>query len=286
MHRNDHPSAPGGMHTDGDPQRGIAPTTVTAALMNALQEELANFIESRGITLDKNDNTQLKMAILDAVTTTVTSGDFVTHSEFELHTQGGDPHQQYALESMLGDAAGMDVGTTGGTVASGDHAHAQYELKSNLKGAAYKDVGMEAGKVAPGVHTHAEMQPALTAYCPAANATFGVNQQLAIFSIKAETSERPARISLPVFSLDCESDGTEPGFRCYVRVNHVDYISNLVWVPNDRYGNGLAYTWTPMVTFTVPANTPSLTIEVRLEHINGMTNPRYASGYAWLEIAG
>ena len=78
-----------------------------------------------------------------------------THSEFEAHTQGGDPHQQYALDSMLGDAAHMDVGTTGGTVASGDHLHAQYELKTNLKQAAYKDVGSGADQVAAGNHAHA-----------------------------------------------------------------------------------------------------------------------------------
>ena len=155
MHRNDHPSAPGGIHTEGDPSRGIAPTTVTAAIMNALQEEIAHFIESRVIVLDKNDNTQLTQALLDAITTTVVGGDFVTHPEFEAHTQGGDPHQQYALDSMLGDAAHMDVGTTGGTVASGDHLHAQYELKTNLKQAAYRDVGSGADQVAAGNHAHA-----------------------------------------------------------------------------------------------------------------------------------
>lgn len=161
MHRNDHPSAPGGRHTDGDPQRGIAPTTVIASLMNALQEELANFIESRGIVLDKNDNTQLTMAILDAIGTTVANGDFVTHTEFALHTQGADPHQQYALESMLGDAAHMDLGTTGGTVAAGDHNHPQYELKTNLKAAAYKDVGTLGDQVAAGNHSHTEFSSSI-----------------------------------------------------------------------------------------------------------------------------
>lgn len=161
MHRNSHPSAPGGHHTDGDPARGIAPTVVPAATMEALQEELANFIESRGIVLNKQDNTQLKQAILDAIGKTVQQGDFVTHTEFQLHTQGGDPHQQYALESMLGEAARMNTGTTGGTVAVGDHAHAQYELKSNLKQAAYRDVGAGADQVAAGNHTHSEASNAI-----------------------------------------------------------------------------------------------------------------------------
>lgn len=182
MHRNDHPSAPGGLHTDGDPQRGIAPTTVIASLMNALQEELANFIESRGITLDKNDNTQLTMAILEAIGTTVASGDFVTHTEFALHTQGADPHQQYALESLLGDAAYMDLGTSGGSVAAGDHAHADYELKTNLKAAAYKDVGTGGDQVAAGNHSHTGFftrQPLWNG--SSSNATFARNGANLIF---------------------------------------------------------------------------------------------------------
>ncbi|MGN5220521.1 hypothetical protein [Aeromonas veronii] len=162
MHRNAHPTAPAGHHTDGDPLRGVPPTVVPAATMEALQEELANFIESRGIKLKKDDNTQLKQAILDAISRGIQQGDFVTKSEFQLHTQGGDPHQQYALESMLGEAAKMNVGSTGGTVASGDHAHAQYELKTSLKQAAYRDVGAGAGQVAAGNHTHQEMGNAIT----------------------------------------------------------------------------------------------------------------------------
>lgn len=158
MHRNSHPSAPGGHHSDGDPSRGIPPTVVPAATMEALQEELAHFIESRGITLNKNDNTQLKQAILDAIGKGVAQGDFVTRSEFRGHTEGADPHQQYALESMLGEAARMNTGTTGGTVAKGNHSHAQFaqfELKTNLKQAAYRDVGTGADQVAAGNHGHA-----------------------------------------------------------------------------------------------------------------------------------
>lgn len=154
MHRNAHPTAPGGHHNDGDPSRGIAPTIVPAATMEALQEELCNFIESRGITLNKADNTQLKQAILDAIGKTVAQGDFVTHSEFRLHTEGGDPHQQYALESMLGDAATKDVGTAAHQVAAGNHEHSQYERKDNLKQGAYRDVGTGANQLAAGNHSH------------------------------------------------------------------------------------------------------------------------------------
>lgn len=184
MHRNSHPSAPGGHHSDGDPSRGIPPTVVPAATMEALQEELAHFIESRGITLNKNDNTQLKQAILDAIGKGVAQGDFVTRSEFRGHTEGADPHQQYALESMLGEAARMNTGTTGGTVAKGDHSHAQFaqfELKTNLKQAAYRDVGTGAGQVAAGNHTHPE----------ATNAILGIRFSASYFRQIPEGNQTP-----------------------------------------------------------------------------------------------
>ncbi|MGL4756668.1 MAG: hypothetical protein ACRCXB_30310 [Aeromonadaceae bacterium] len=161
MHRNAHPTAPGGHHHDGDAARGIAPTVVPAATMEALQEELCNFIESRGIVLNKADNTQLKQAILDAIGKTVGQGDFVTHTEFKLHTEGGDPHQQYALESMLGDAATKDVGTAAHQVAAGNHEHSQYERKDNLKQGAYRDVGTGSNQLAAGDHSHQEFTGAI-----------------------------------------------------------------------------------------------------------------------------
>jgi hypothetical protein len=40
------------------------------------------------------------------------------------HVGQADPHTQYALESALGGAATLNVGTTAGTVAAGDHLHA------------------------------------------------------------------------------------------------------------------------------------------------------------------
>ncbi|KHA57119.1 hypothetical protein NM74_07795 [Aeromonas hydrophila] len=284
MHRNDHPSAPGGLHTDGDPSRGIAPTTVTAALMNALQEELANFIESRGIALDKGDNTQLTQAIASAITTTVISGDFVTRPEFRVHTDAADPHQQYALESMLGDAARMDIGTTGGSVAAGNHEHSQYELKTNLKQAAYRDVGTGADQVAAGNHTHGELGSSYVPYIAGKALSFGTNYTMAQITIPASGAARAARVTLPVFSADTDGEGGEPGLTCYIRINGADNVSNLIWVKNDRYGNGLLYSWTPMLTFLVPAGVTKLTIEVRVDLFGTMKNPRHDSGYVWVDL--
>jgi hypothetical protein len=60
------PAAPGvnpnGYFTGGDPDLGVPATVVTADWANAVQEELAYFIEQAGLSLDKADPTQLKQA--------------------------------------------------------------------------------------------------------------------------------------------------------------------------------------------------------------------------------
>lgn len=53
------------------------------------------------------------------------AGDGVTYAtlaQLAEHTAAADPHPQYALESALGDAAALDVGTTTSTVAAGNDA--------------------------------------------------------------------------------------------------------------------------------------------------------------------
>ena len=47
----------------GDPSSNTLPTSGTAAWFNGIQEELANYIESQGIALEKADNSQLSQAI-------------------------------------------------------------------------------------------------------------------------------------------------------------------------------------------------------------------------------
>ncbi len=68
MHRIDGPGHLNNLWTDGNPATGVVPTEFTAAHANALQEEIATFIESQGIALNKADNTQLAAAIATAVT--------------------------------------------------------------------------------------------------------------------------------------------------------------------------------------------------------------------------
>lgn len=51
--------------TNGNATTGVKPTVVTHTWLNGVQEELCNFIESRGIVLDENDNTLLTKALLN-----------------------------------------------------------------------------------------------------------------------------------------------------------------------------------------------------------------------------
>lgn len=63
MHRIDTPEAVGGLFSDGNPGTGMPGTNVDADFMNAVQEEIASFIEAEGITLVKGTNTQLRAAV-------------------------------------------------------------------------------------------------------------------------------------------------------------------------------------------------------------------------------
>lgn len=51
--------------TEGDPQLGVPATVVSADWLNAVQEELAGFVEYNGLVLSKLDSTQLKNAMLE-----------------------------------------------------------------------------------------------------------------------------------------------------------------------------------------------------------------------------
>ncbi|WGL57914.1 hypothetical protein [Kluyvera intermedia] len=52
-----------GKYTDGSVAGGIAATRLRAAAFNAIQEELANIVESAGMSLDPNDTTQVLAAL-------------------------------------------------------------------------------------------------------------------------------------------------------------------------------------------------------------------------------
>ncbi len=80
MDRIDTPGSVGGFFRFGNPFAlpPILSTIVGAAWLNGIQEELATYIESEGITLDKLDNTQLRASITASILALVQSGGGIT----------------------------------------------------------------------------------------------------------------------------------------------------------------------------------------------------------------
>jgi len=65
MHRIDGDGAtPENLFTEGNPAGGVEATVVTAKWANAVQEELCNVIEGEGLTLDDQDDAQLRAVML------------------------------------------------------------------------------------------------------------------------------------------------------------------------------------------------------------------------------
>lgn len=70
MQRSLHATAnPDGTFTEGNPSTSTPATILTADVANAMMQELANYIESRAITLNPADSTQLTAAIQDHIGT-------------------------------------------------------------------------------------------------------------------------------------------------------------------------------------------------------------------------
>lgn len=51
--------------TEGDPSLGVPATVVSADWLNSVQEEIAQFVEYTGITLDKLNDNQLQAALIE-----------------------------------------------------------------------------------------------------------------------------------------------------------------------------------------------------------------------------
>ncbi|WP_392441007.1 hypothetical protein [Edwardsiella piscicida] len=132
----------GGQYTDGNVAGGIAATRLRAAAFNAIQEELANIVESAGITLSPDDSNQVLTALkkhFQASDATLTALAGLATSENKIPYFIGADRAALADFSKvgrdiagagtvndvlqylgLGDAAKRNVGTTSGTVAAGD----------------------------------------------------------------------------------------------------------------------------------------------------------------------
>jgi hypothetical protein len=88
MKRIDSEGALDNLFTEGDPIQGKPPTVVSADWLNHIQEEIARFIESRGIVLDGSRQDQLTQAILDAIQTELVP----TENQIQAHIEDRSIH--------------------------------------------------------------------------------------------------------------------------------------------------------------------------------------------------
>lgn len=122
MHRIDGAGATGeNQFTEGDPTQAVPATTVTAAWLNALQEEIAGAIEDAELELDKEDNTQLLAAIAVIAGRSASSTGDVKLSFAPTASEGW----------IVADDGSIGSGGSAATTLASDDAEALYKLLWN-----------------------------------------------------------------------------------------------------------------------------------------------------------
>jgi len=98
--------------TGGNPQTGLLPTALDADYFDTLQEELAGVIESAGLTLNKNTNSQLTAAIK----TLVGSGRLLN---IQIFVNNGQYTPTPGTKKIIVEAISGGGGSRSGSTASG-----------------------------------------------------------------------------------------------------------------------------------------------------------------------
>jgi len=129
--------SPDGRFAAGDPTIRKPGTLVTSTWMNALQDEICNVIEQAGLTLDDNDQTQLRAAIGNMI-----NGAITTHKHVIADVTG----LQTALNSKLNTSGGTLTGSllinASCYVGADDNRNATYWMRdgnSNNRGVLFWD---------------------------------------------------------------------------------------------------------------------------------------------------
>lgn len=144
MHRIDGAGHVNNLFVNEDPATNRPPTEVTPDILNALQGEVAGFIEYAGIVLAKADNTQLKQALLALFPRWSVIDQIITSAGIVI--DHNNPAQmlsaiQKLIEARVGDYA-LDTGTANAKVVALNPAITSYT--GDFSGA-FKNVVLNAG---------------------------------------------------------------------------------------------------------------------------------------------
>ena len=90
MDRTNHPTAPGGHFNDPDPGTGAPGTTIDAAHMNAVQDELIALIEGAGLAPDRTNLAQLLEAVQRLAGTTGGLRNQIINGTFRIWQRADD----------------------------------------------------------------------------------------------------------------------------------------------------------------------------------------------------
>lgn len=106
MKRTDADGSVEGKFSDGSPEQGLPATVINAEFLNNIQEEICNFIEEAGLTLDGTDQKQLWKALLAVFAAGLSLGDSAVHG-----SGSGSNSSATLNHDKLGVAATGDVAT-------------------------------------------------------------------------------------------------------------------------------------------------------------------------------
>jgi len=124
-----------GYFTDGDALTGTPGTVISAAWLNAVQEEISNVILEAGLSLDKATSDQLKEAVLALITANSIAGSVGTTADRVVRTQIDGSVTSSASAAIDGsDNMGGLVSLTVGAAISSKDPSAILDLQSSSKG--------------------------------------------------------------------------------------------------------------------------------------------------------
>lgn len=105
MKRTDADGSVEGKFSDGSPEQGLPATVINAEFLNNIQEEICNFIEQAGLSLDGTDQQQLWKALGAVFAAGISIGDSFVHGSGSSAASSAILHHDKLGVSAAGDVS-------------------------------------------------------------------------------------------------------------------------------------------------------------------------------------